>query len=108
MTDPLLNDRCENEQTTSTHSSRSWMRYAGLGIELASFTLGCTAIGYFVDQWLGNATPIGTAFGTLIGFSFGMFRFIQRALNSNAIQANPTEVNSAETDSPWSDSNKRR
>ena len=60
-------------------STRPWMRLAGLGIELASFTLGLAAIGYLVDTRRGHATPYATAFGALIGFGYGMFRFIQKA-----------------------------
>ena len=56
-----------------------WMRMAGLGMELASYTLGLAAIGYVVDSRRGHARPYATAAAALVGFSFGMFRFIQKA-----------------------------
>ena len=61
------------------NDSASWMRFAGMGVELASYTLAMTAIGYAIDRYFENEKGIGVALGTLIGFSFGMFRFIQRA-----------------------------
>ncbi len=56
---------------------------AGLGIELAGYTLGLAAIGIVVDSRLGQATPYATAAGALVGFSYGMFRFIQKATGGN-------------------------
>ncbi|MGB7344634.1 MAG: AtpZ/AtpI family protein [Pirellulaceae bacterium] len=72
----------QNERD-QTKSANSWMRFAGMGLELASYTLALTAIGYAVDHYRGHQTPIATAIGTMIGFSFGMFRFIQRASNAS-------------------------
>ena len=57
-----------------------WMRMAGLGIELASCTLGLAAFGYYVDSRRGHTKPYATAAGALVGFVFGMFRFIQKAM----------------------------
>lgn len=56
------------------------MKFAGMGMELAGSTLGLAAIGYLVDRYRGNADGYGIAAGTLIGFAFGMFRFIQKAM----------------------------
>ncbi|NND99037.1 MAG: AtpZ/AtpI family protein [Pirellulaceae bacterium] len=66
-----------NPNPTASDSSR-WMKFAGLGIELSSITLGCAGIGYLVDHLYGNPKPFGAALGTLIGFTFGMYRFIRR------------------------------
>lgn len=66
-----------------TPDAAAWMKVAGLGIELAGTTLGVTAIGVGIDWYTGSQRPIGTAIGALLGFSFGMFRFIQRASRSN-------------------------
>jgi F0F1-type ATP synthase assembly protein I len=54
------------------------MKFAGLGMELASYALGLAAVGYAIDFQRGHDKPYGAAAGTLLGFSFGMFRFIQR------------------------------
>ena len=59
------------------------MTFAGMGIELAGTTLGVAAIGYVVDWYLAAARPYGFASGALVGFAFGMFRFIQRALHES-------------------------
>lgn len=63
--------------------SKAWMRHAGLGIELGGTTLGCGAMGYAMDWWLGSATPYATAAGLLIGFAFAMFRFIQNVTRTS-------------------------
>lgn len=68
--------------------SKAWMRFAGLGMELASYTVALMAIGYAIDSSRGHVKPLCTAFGTLIGFSFGMFRFIQRASKASSEQQN--------------------
>ena len=57
-----------------------WLKFAGLGMELAGSTLGMAAIGYLVDRLRGKADGYGIAAGVLIGFSFGMFRLIQKAM----------------------------
>lgn len=59
------------------------MKVAGLGIELAGTTLGLTSVGIGIDWYVGSQRPIGTAIAALIGFAYGMFRFIQRASRSS-------------------------
>ena len=54
------------------------MRMAGLGTELASYTLAMAGIGFAIDQYRGHTKTYATALGTLIGFSYGMYRFILR------------------------------
>jgi F0F1-type ATP synthase assembly protein I len=61
---------------------KPWLRHAGLGIELGGTTVGCGAIGYGIDRWMGNTTPYATAACLLIGFAFAMFRFIQNVTRS--------------------------
>lgn len=56
------------------------MKFASLGMELAGSTLGVAAIGYLVDRYRGQAGGYGVAAGTLIGFTFGMYRFIHQAM----------------------------
>ena len=57
----------------------TWMRFAGLGMELSASTLAPAAIGYFIDIRREHETLYATALGGLIGFSFGMYRFILQA-----------------------------
>lgn len=51
-------------------------RYAALGTELAAYTLVFAGVGFAVDKARGNQKYYATAFGTLIGFAYGMFRFV--------------------------------
>jgi F0F1-type ATP synthase assembly protein I len=53
------------------------LRFAGLGTELATYTLVCAGIGYLIDSARGHEKSYVTAFGTLIGFTLGMVRFIR-------------------------------
>ena len=59
------------------------LRFAGLGTELAVSTLAIAGIGYFVDSVRGHEKPYATAFGTLIGFTLGMVRFIHQVRKAN-------------------------
>jgi F0F1-type ATP synthase assembly protein I len=72
--------RSEVPEPESSHrkstSSGAVLRFATLGTELAAFTLTFTAIGYFLDSYRGHDHRYATAFGTLIGFTLGLVRFI--------------------------------
>lgn len=70
-------DQTRESPQTST-AAKPWMKFAGLGMELASYSLGAAGVGYAVDLQRGHGKPYGAAVGTLIGFGFGMVRFIQR------------------------------
>ena len=59
---------------------KSWMKVAGLGMELAGSTLLLGAAGHLVDRYNGNLDGTGIAIGAFLGFSLGMVRFIQKAL----------------------------
>lgn len=59
---------------------KPWMKFTGLGMELAGPTLGLAAVGYLVDRQRGKADGYGVAAGVLIGFSFGMFRLMKQAM----------------------------
>ena len=58
------------------------MRFIGLGTELAVFTLIFAGLGYVVDSTFQLQKSYATAAGTLVGFTFGMVRFIQQALKA--------------------------
>ncbi len=51
-------------------------RYAALGTELAAYTLVFAGIGYVIDRARGHQKMYVTAVATLIGFAYGMFRFV--------------------------------
>lgn len=64
----------------SSPPDRPWTRLVGLGMELSGTTLGLAGIGYLVDRhWL-RGDGLGVAIGAFVGFAFGMFRFIQKAM----------------------------
>lgn len=70
----------EDASPPSQENDRSRaMQFAAMGIELAGMTIACMGIGYLVDWYLEAETLYGSATGALIGFSFAMFRFIQKA-----------------------------
>lgn len=79
----ILTEVDPDRQKSGNPTEKSWMRMAGLGIELASITLGLAGLGYFVDSRQGYTTPYVTAAGALIGFTYGMFRFIQKATSKS-------------------------
>ncbi|MEM0924901.1 MAG: AtpZ/AtpI family protein [Planctomycetota bacterium] len=78
--EPGVDANAEGRESTRSRSREpsrsSGMRYAAMGTELASYTLTFAAIGYAIDWYRGHAKPYATAAATLIGFVYGMFRFI--------------------------------
>lgn len=76
---PPEGDREPSEFHESAEQKRSWMRFAGLGMELAGYTVFLGGVGFLFDKHRGHATPYATALGALIGFTWGMYRFIRQA-----------------------------
>ena len=62
------------------------MRLTGAGLELAAATLSFGAIGVWVDRVQAVDRPVWSAGLGLVGFSFGMYRFIRLALSVSAEQ----------------------
>lgn len=60
--------------------TREALRFAGAGMELGGSAIVCAAIGYAIDHYFQNETMIATAFGAILGFAGGLFRFIKLAL----------------------------
>ena len=69
--------------TTSRRNGLDWLRFVGAGFELAAITLLFVSIGIGFDKWHGNARHLGTALGSMLGFSLGMVRFIVIAMQVN-------------------------
>lgn len=82
--------RADGESSTA-HDGKPWVRFAGLGMELAGSTLVLAGIGHLIDRWRGGADGLGIAIGALVGFSFGMFRLIQLALREIKRQSKPRQ-----------------
>ncbi|TWU37704.1 hypothetical protein Q31b_44930 [Novipirellula aureliae] len=69
-------DLSKSESPTEKKANRNWVRFAGMGIELAGTTLLFTAVGYWIDDWRDADRPFVTAGAMLVGFSLAMTRFI--------------------------------
>ena len=54
------------------------IRFAGMGLELASGIAGCTLIGYGFDYLFGTGTK-GVLIGAILGCVGGMYHLIRRA-----------------------------
>ena len=65
------------EDTSRPKAQVEVLRLAGMGTELAGITLVFMGVGYLVDSVRGHETGYAAAFGTLIGFTLGMIRFIR-------------------------------
>ena len=70
------------QHSVNRRDRSSAVRFAGLGIELATCTLAFTGIGYCVDWFFQIQKSYATAVGTAIGFTIGMIRFMQQALKN--------------------------
>lgn len=71
-----------DDETPPPGPTKPWLRFAGMGMELATFTLLLTGIGYWFDSHRQHETPYGAAAGALIGFVLGMIRFVRQAMKS--------------------------
>lgn len=80
---------------TSGRNGLDWLRFVGAGFELAGITLLFVLIGVGFDKWHGNARHLGTALGSMLGFSLGMVRFIVIAMQVNRAKTPPMRDASA-------------
>lgn len=71
-----------NPQPKTSVTEKPWMRFVGLGMELATSTLVVAGLGFAIDHYRDHTTLFGTAFGALVGFAIGMVRFIKQASQS--------------------------
>lgn len=60
-----------------------WTRFAGMGMEIAMYTIVLGALGRWVDGGLGNRRPLVAVFLGAIGFCFGMYRLVRMAMAVN-------------------------
>ena len=55
-----------------------WVRYSGIGLELAGATAGLALIGYWIDGRFGT-TPWGMLGGVVIGLVGGLFNLVRES-----------------------------
>ena len=58
--------------------SASWIRYSGIGLELAGATAGLALIGYWIDGRFG-ISPWGLLVGVTVGIVGGLFNLIRES-----------------------------
>jgi F0F1-type ATP synthase assembly protein I len=56
-----------------------WVRYSGVGLELAGATAGLALVGYWIDGRFGTR-PWGTLIGVVIGIVGGLYNLIKESL----------------------------
>jgi F0F1-type ATP synthase assembly protein I len=56
-----------------------WVRYSGVGLELAGATAGLALVGYWIDGKFGT-TPWGILGGVTIGIVGGLYNLVRESL----------------------------
>ena len=56
-----------------------WVRYSGIGLELAGAVAGFTLVGYWVDRHYGT-NPWGTLGGVALGLIGGLYNLVKESL----------------------------
>jgi ATP synthase protein I len=59
--------------------SPSWLRHAGVGVELAAAVAGFTLVGYWIDRHFGSA-PWGMIVGLALGLVGGLYNLVRESL----------------------------
>ena len=59
----------------------NWIRFSGIGLELAGATGGLALVGYWVDRHYGTA-PWGIVIGVVVGLIGGLYNLIKESLEA--------------------------
>src|SRR5580765_2789111 len=57
----------------------AWIRYSGVGLELAGATAGLALVGYWIDSKFGTS-PWGILGGVIIGIVGGLYNMVKESL----------------------------
>ena len=58
-----------------------WVRYSGVGLELAGATAGLALVGYWIDGRFGTR-PWGMIVGVVIGLVGGLYNLVKESLEA--------------------------
>jgi len=58
-----------------------WVRYSGVGLELAGATAGLALLGYWIDGKFGTS-PWGILGGVIIGIVGGLYNLVKQSLEA--------------------------
>jgi F0F1-type ATP synthase assembly protein I len=58
-----------------------WVRYSGVGLELAGATAGLALLGYWIDGKFGTG-PWGMLGGVIIGIVGGLYNLVKQSLEA--------------------------
>jgi len=58
-----------------------WVRYSGVGLELAGATAGLALIGYWIDKRFATS-PWGILGGVIIGIVGGLYNLVRESLSA--------------------------
>jgi len=72
-----------------------WVRYSGVGLELAGAVAGLALVGYWVDGKFGTS-PWGILGGVLIGIVGGLYNMVKESLK--AVREAKTDDDNAKRD----------
>jgi F0F1-type ATP synthase assembly protein I len=64
---------------SADHRSAGWIRYSGIGLELAGATAGFALIGYWIDGRFGTS-PWGILVGVALGLTGGLYNLVRESL----------------------------
>ena len=79
-----------------------WVRYSGVGLELAGAVAGLALIGYWIDGRFGTG-PWGIVVGVVIGLVGGLYNLVKESLA--AVREAQADDESARGDSGSKDGN---
>jgi ATP synthase protein I len=65
----------------SERRSPGWLRYSGVGLELAGATAGLALVGYWIDGRFGTR-PWGMIAGVVIGLVGGLYNLVRESLEA--------------------------
>lgn len=61
------------------HRFPGWVRYSGVGLELAGATAGLALLGYWIDRHFATS-PWGILGGVVIGIVGGLYNLVKQSL----------------------------